>query len=726
MSVSHRRALLLAGSLIAIQPLSAQAPAAVGVAEASGEDIVVTARKREESLIDVPVAVTAFSAERLQAIGVRDLQELSRFSPGLNVQNQGTIFGGRLLSGIRFRGMNPSVFTPSTQVGSLFVDGVYFLGGAQSVGFDDVQRVEVIRGPQAAYFGRATFGGAINYITRDPGTSFGGQFNAEYSPSYDNYAVSGAIEGPIAGEVLTARVSASVRQKGSQYTANDGGKLGRERTSSINGTVVFRPTERLKVKLRATYSEDNDGPPAFATVSFNRIGNCGPGTQRSYFDGSLTQRTGTLALRFQCGALPYRGTQISANTTFPILPPAITPGAPGQPLQTIPLDVRAVLVGNSYNSPLLAAAPGLDRFGLIRKTERYALLFDYELSDAFTLSGNAAYNKQRGNSIRDGDNSDTVSVFIASPFIFKDKSGELRLSYDSDRLRLLAGVNYYDQDTRQAFANAVEATYGFLIGAPLSRPNPIQNPSGADDIKTTGYFGSVDFDVTDWLTATFEARYQIDKVGRFSGSELAGLAAEQTFVSKEFLPRGILTVKPIDDMTIYAQYAEGTLPGDNTNLAVFRTLTPAQVTEVGTILGNIATFIPAETLKSYEIGIKQQTLGGRLRYVLTGYWMDWKNQKGSATIFLTSGLGRSVARSLSACPARRGSRASSSRPNITAAMSNWASPPPTPTPNIAISRSPRTPPFSGRPRCSATMPRAIASRASPNGAPPARPPIATS
>lgn len=629
-------------------PAAAQQALPVDQTATAGEtdnvaEIIVTARKRAESLTDVPVAVSAFTAEALQQSGVQDLEELSRFSPGLSVQNQGANFGGRLISGIRFRGMNPTVFTPSTQIGSLFVDGIYFLGGAQSVGFDDVERVEVIRGPQSAYFGRSTFGGAINYITRDPASTFGGQFSAEYSPSYDSYGISGAIEGPISGETVTARISASVRQKGAQYTATDGGELGRERTSSINGTLLFRPSDQLRLKLRATYSEDDDGPPAFTTVSYSRVGNCPRGTPITYTDGSLNKRTGALSIPFVCGALPYRGIPISANTTFTVLPPAVTPGAPGQPAQVIPLDVRAVLVGNSYNSPLLAAAPGLDHFGLVRRIQRYAALLDYELSDTLTLSGNAAYNEQRGNSIRDGDNSDTISVFIASPFIFKDKSAEIRLAYDGGPLRALIGANYYKQDTRQAFANAVEATYGFLIGAaPLSRPNPIQNPSGADEIKTTGLFGSVDYDIFSNLTATLEGRYQIDKVGRFSGSELSGLTAEPTVTSKKFLPRAILSLRPIEDMTLYAQYAKGTLPGDNTNLAVFRTLTPAQVTEVNSLLGDVATAIPAETLDSYEIGLKQRTLDGRLRYALTGYYMDWKNQKGNATIFLTSGLGRSV------------------------------------------------------------------------------------
>jgi iron complex outermembrane receptor protein len=633
-------------SLIATTIMSLAWPLTVQAQDTRLEEIVVTSRKREESLINVPLAVTAFPVEKIQAMGVQNLAELSKFSPGLSVANQGSTFIGRLQSGIRFRGMNPTVFTPSNQVGALFVDGIFFLAGAQSVGFDDIERVEVIRGPQAAYFGRSTFGGAINYITKDPGDEVGGKIDLEYSPSYDSYAGSASVEGPLVADRVSARLSVSQRQKGDQYTATDGGKLGRERTTSINGTLLFRPTDDLRVKLRATYAKDNDGPALGTLVSYTRFGNCPAGTVKPYLDAAGNPRSGGLQVPWQCGALPHKGVPITTNTRLDvILPPAITPQRPPLPAATVPLDVRAVLVGNSFGSPLLASVPSLDGFGIKRNFQRYSAVFDWTLSDAFTLAGNAAYNDQEGNAIRDGDYSDTTSVYIGAPHTFEDYSGELRLSYDEgQKLRALAGVNYYNQDTAYAFGNAVEATFGFRIPAtgPLSRPNPLQNPSSADEISTTGVFGSVEYDILEQLTATFEGRYQVDKVGRFSGSELIGLTREPTYTSKEFLPRGILTWRPIEDMTVYAQYAKGTLPGDNTNLAVFRTLTPGQRDEVQQGLGDIGEFIDSEILHSYEIGLKQSVPDVGLRYSLVGYYMDWKNQKAAATIFLTRDQGRTV------------------------------------------------------------------------------------
>jgi iron complex outermembrane receptor protein len=638
--------LRLASGEASTQVAQAAAPAAAPQA-AQGqrglEEIVVTARKREENLIDIPIAVTAFSSAKIEAVGVKDLQELSKFTPGLSVANQGTGFGGRLFSGIRFRGMNQSVLTPTNQVGALFVDGIYFLGGAQSVGFDDVERVEVIRGPQAAYFGRSTFGGAINYITKDPGNVLSGQANAEYSPNFDSFALSGAVEGPILGDKVTARLSAGIRRKGAQYTATDGGKLGREESRNVNGTVLFRPTDALKVKLRATYAEDDDGSPAFTTLSYTRYGNRCGGQPITYTQANGQTRSAPITIPYHCGALPFSGVPISMNTVFPsaLFPPATVAGFPG----TSTLNVRDVLANNSFNSRLLARAPDLDEFGIKRELQRYSGAFDFALTDSLTLSGNAAYNKQATNQIRDGDNSDNVSVFIASPNIFRDYSMEARLSYDGGgRLRGLFGANYYNQKTELAFANAVEATYGFSLPPTfaLSRPHPLTNPVNNDKVKTTGVFGSIEFDIFEQLTATFEGRYQQDKFIRFSGSELAGIVQEPAITSKKFLPRAILSWRPMDEMTIYAQFAQGTLPGDNTNIATFRTLTAGQREEVTQLLGDVAQAIPAEELDSYEIGIKQALFDGALRYALTGYYMEWRNQKAATSLFLTRDLGRTV------------------------------------------------------------------------------------
>ena len=132
------------------------------------EEITVTARKTEERLLEAPVSITAFSAADIEKKGFVNLEDVAKSAPGVQYSQQGGQIPGRYTSAIRFRGMNVNSDSPSLQLGSLFIDGVYVLGGTQSIPYDDVERIEVIKGPQSATYGRSTFGGAINYNHRLP------------------------------------------------------------------------------------------------------------------------------------------------------------------------------------------------------------------------------------------------------------------------------------------------------------------------------------------------------------------------------------------------------------------------------------------------------------------------------------------------------------------------------------------------------------------------------
>jgi iron complex outermembrane receptor protein len=132
------------------------------------EEIVVTARKREESLQEIPIAISAFTAEQIENRGITRLEDLTLQVAGVQYHSLGLSIPGRVNSSIRFRGMDVNSQVPTFQLGTLFVDGIYVLGGTHSIPLDDVERVEVVKGPQSAYFGRNTFGGAITYISKQP------------------------------------------------------------------------------------------------------------------------------------------------------------------------------------------------------------------------------------------------------------------------------------------------------------------------------------------------------------------------------------------------------------------------------------------------------------------------------------------------------------------------------------------------------------------------------
>src|SRR5262249_8889173 len=119
------------------------------------EEIVVTARKKEESLMEVPLSITAVTAETLDSAGIKDVRDIAAFTPGLFISY--SISGQSISRALTFRGLTVS------NGGQLFIDGAPYVGQANP-DIGALERVEVLLGPQSAYFGRSTFTGAVNYI----------------------------------------------------------------------------------------------------------------------------------------------------------------------------------------------------------------------------------------------------------------------------------------------------------------------------------------------------------------------------------------------------------------------------------------------------------------------------------------------------------------------------------------------------------------------------------
>lgn len=614
-------------AIIALSAFAAQAQTATASADesaGSADVIVVTARKRAESILDVPLSIQAFSAEDIQKTGVRDLQELSRFTPSLFFVNGTQGNGARTISEVRFRGLSTSIPTPTNQVGSVFVDGSFVLNGAQSLSFVDIERVEVIKGPQAAYFGRSTFAGAVNFVTRDPAETLKADMLLDYSPSFGSYNLAGSIEGPLSS-TLSARLSASSQQRGSMFTASDGGKLGEERTESVGLIVVFKPNEMFKLKLRASYNQNNDSAPANTYLAYNKYGNCPVGTPRSVTTTG-GQRQVTLARKFVCGDLPYDASFVDRGTSFKVLP--ATGNLPA-------VDVFDVLVNNSLNDPLLAKAPSLNRFGLRSITYRLFSGFDYDLGGGLSLSGSASYSKQRLNSIQDTDGTAVDSAFQAIPMFFEDASFEAIARYTNDSwLNLTAGVNYFLQNIQASTDTGVGINSQSQSGANVIRSVASSVTNQNDKVRTFGIFAGVDLKPVDWFTLTAEGRYQVDKYTTFGGSNAANNLVESLFETKRFTPRIIASLTPTQDTTVYASYSYAYLPG--TINSRFLALTPAQQADVRAQEPDLPIIIPPEKLTNYEIGLKQAfpSFGGYI--AVSGFIMDWDNIKAGSAVIVPS------------------------------------------------------------------------------------------
>ncbi|MFM7432714.1 MAG: TonB-dependent receptor, partial [Gammaproteobacteria bacterium] len=162
------------------------------------DEIVVTARKREENLQDVPIAVTAISAETLQREGIKDVQDIAAGDPSLGFDKGIAAYDTRIV----IRGLSPTRGRPNV---ATLVDGIDV--SSESIGVAggsllinprlvDIARVEVVKGPQSALYGRSAFAGAISYITADPDDEVSGNVSAEYG-QYSQYDIKASLSLPM-------------------------------------------------------------------------------------------------------------------------------------------------------------------------------------------------------------------------------------------------------------------------------------------------------------------------------------------------------------------------------------------------------------------------------------------------------------------------------------------------------------------------------------------------
>ena len=256
---------LACASILAAPVAVAQDDTGQGSAGVLLEEITVTARKREEMAQSVPVSISAFSGAQLEALKVRDLQDLSIAMPNVSLDDIAT-FRSTANFSIRGLGINSSIPSIDPTVG-VFVDGVY-MGQNQGVVIDmfDIASIEVLRGPQGTLFGRNVTGGAVLVNTKRPGDEFEVSVRAalDGNPSGDGgmtQYLMGSIGGPI-GDTFGARLSVYYSDdKGYWTNLLDGSDHGASETKIIRPVLTWTPTDTLDFTLRWEHLEsDGDGP----------------------------------------------------------------------------------------------------------------------------------------------------------------------------------------------------------------------------------------------------------------------------------------------------------------------------------------------------------------------------------------------------------------------------------------------------------------------------------
>jgi iron complex outermembrane receptor protein len=251
-----------AGTMMSTNTL-AQEPARRGASSTMLEEVIVTARKREEGAQSVPLSISAFSADQLDTLKVRDLTNLAVGMPNVSLEDIGTSRGTANFS-IRGLGINSSIPSIDPAVG-VFVNGVY-MGVNNGILFDvfDLESVEVLRGPQGTLFGRNVTGGAVLLNTKKPGDELEG--TARYAVDTGdeggiNSYYMGAIGGPITDNLGARLVLYYNDDEGKWENEYNGDDFGEMKQKMARGTVVWTPTEATEFILRYEYIDiDGDGP----------------------------------------------------------------------------------------------------------------------------------------------------------------------------------------------------------------------------------------------------------------------------------------------------------------------------------------------------------------------------------------------------------------------------------------------------------------------------------
>lgn len=637
--IDFRSGLFLGTGTVLLAATSGGAFAQQGGAQVSAEsvrleEVTVTARKREESLQEIPISIVAFTSEQIEAIDIYDVRDVARLAPNVTLQTTGGAGTGRFNPNLTFRGLQNTFPTPRTQVGAVFLDGNYVLFGVNAINTADIERVEVLRGPQSAYFGRNTFAGAINFISRTPGDEFAGKGSASISYR-DNIDLSASVEGPLASWV-SGRLSIRQRDKEGHYTAADGGRLGDESTKSVSTTFYAKPVEGLSIRLRGAWQEDDDGPGTVINLSPVALGDTCRGQFIDKGFNTAGRRGFNVTVPYFCGSVPGigdLGERIVSTQTSLVGPTLAQLGNPTA--------LADAFINNSLGFAFFDRVPKLDRLGLLRRMKSVDLQAGYEFGNGVNLAFNYGWQGTRQTLAFDADRTNVDISFAYVPVISSTRTYELRLaSGQEQRFRWLLGATYFESSLEGNYGGGGSGQWRarLLPGQPASSVVQTSqqinvNPFTGNEFATVkALYGSVDWDILEKLTLTAEFRRQEDS--SISGGQLLPQfpAVPVEEVWKDNMPRVIGTFKVNDDWNVYASYSIGVLPGAN-NVG-FTNQTPFRQNLIRQIVPDVQAVLDSDELESFEIGSKQTLLDGRLRYSLALYQMKWSNAKASTALVL--------------------------------------------------------------------------------------------
>jgi iron complex outermembrane receptor protein len=630
----------LAGTSLASLSLSMFSGVALAQAADEGagglSEIVVTARKVEENLQDVPVSITAFSGDDLQNQNIQRVQDVANFTPGLVIR-QGSSTPTAIVITLRGQVQSDILATLDPSVGT-YVDGVYW---ARAYGLNsdilDASNVQILKGPQGTLFGRNTTGGALLINTNDPNAK---DFSAKASVTYGRFNelnLSGVINVPIVEDKIAIRL-AGQRFERDGYTVNTtatpsaltgntvvrrnyaGSQLGRKLDNrdrwNFRGKLLIKPTERLSLLFSGEYFDVEENPSrqlVYAPPSFNAgLASATNPTPNSTYSVSAT-------------AGLFAGL-VTGN-------PFATATAAGNALLNAEAAARAANPGTVANNEISYALARTHTYG-------FTGALDTDWGEIKLITGYRKVNTSAGLDLE------------GSSFAVHFTEGQQRLKQKSIEL----------QFTGKAFGDAVDfAAGGFAFhesgfDQSISVVVPALNPAtshnyGLIDNDSIGAYGQASWHISDDLTFTGGLRYSVDdkrleirvnNYNRSTGLTSCSVASSvtPTVINTPFDAGGEVVgparcgLRRSDDFSGVSYTAGFDYKVNDDVLVYLKTSKGFRSGGQNLRAPNTAAFIPfaPEKALAYEIGFKSQFLDNRVRFNAAAYITDVKDIQRSTLI----------------------------------------------------------------------------------------------
>lgn len=574
------------------------------------EDIVVTARRREENLQNIPVAATVVSSEQIQSYGINSIEKVSNLAPQLIIGRNGSGNGAAI--GLRGISVNATSISLEQSV-AVVIDGAYYSGGrALNMGLFDLAQVEVLKGPQSLFYGKNTTAGALSFVTAGPTKDASGMVRVGYETNAQNPYVEGFVSGPLSstlGVRLAARYSRqgeplveNLSQAGTVYTRDivtgnstahvrqDPGNEG-ERNFTTRFTAQFDPSSAFSATFKATYNRYKSGTPnssgviaiceALGTIQTDATAPCG----RNFVHVQSALPSDMAATQLYTSReggnpyLSYEAYNLTANLQYDAGPITIT-------------------VTPAYTRSLAYWAGDFDF------TDNY-------LNRASTLGtgGNVA-----------GTREDQRAFSVET---------RLRTNFDG-MINFMAGGYYQDSDLyfdqENNFPGGAENSA--VTNQQLRYLTVLKDSQTLG--KTYSVFGQVTLDLTPELTITGGLRYSSERKNSIQSQPYViptatGSFRQTTFVVPQTFddtsPEATISYKVAPNVTVYASYRTGYKSG---GYSISGTIAPSSTTADGS-------FAP-ERVSGFEGGIKSTLADNQLRvnvdafsYNYTGLQADFFN-----------------------------------------------------------------------------------------------------